>query len=456
MKTLILTTLLVAGGALTSTAAPLPQPIKPAGRLVCLNDTLWLHSPELNIKQAYRVSEADSVLRFNFGSINKPYTFGISNGKDDISFRHSDLPRVKVEVSNGKRSVNVYMTAFMNPESKFTEEHKLQFNNQVVTEVPEVYELTNILLSLTPHCRRTPGLLDMDKPYYKEVQQHFAQFEGSPLVDALSKAMDEDPDMYLSFRNSGFGYMFKFDELVETPDYKNFNGRLGIRDFKLQIEDFAKRSGFRRFYAKHKEYYGQLVAAQNQWVNLKDMKSWLEQRYPNRFNAYRVVLSPLAGNQYNVNTFESNKFSEAVMFVYAFDPAVARKESAAVTRYKLWQIVFNEIAKAYIQPVTDTQTASLNTSVKNVKQWNTGSDYHTPYETFNVYMTNALLALYMNDHMNATDFTATYTLLRGRMENERGFVQFGTFADEMLAQHRKGVTDANTLHSQMMSWMQTK
>ncbi|MCA6363022.1 MAG: DUF4932 domain-containing protein [Bacteroidetes bacterium] len=446
MKTLILTTVLVAGVALTSLAAPLPQPIKPAGRLVCLNDTLWLQSPELNLKQAYRVSEADSVLRFNFGSQQMPYTFGISNGRETINFRHSDLPRVKVEVSNGSRMVNVYLTAFMNPEAKFTEEHKLQFNNQVLAEVPEVYELTNILLSLTPHCRRNAGLVDMQKAYYKEVQTHFAMFEGSPLVDALSKALDEDPGMYLSFRNSGFGYTFKFDELVETADYKNFNGRLGIRDFKLQIEDFAKRSGFRKFYARHKEYYNQLAATHNQWVNMKDMKSWLEQRYPARFNAYRVILSPLAGNSHQIHTFDNNKFTEAVIFTYSADAANLRKETAAATRYNLWKMIFTELAKAYAQPVAEA--TSLNTA-----QWNSGSNNRTANETFNAYITAGMLALYMNDHMNATDFTSTYAMLIESMEKEQGLIKFGAFSNEALAQHRKGVADANTLHSNMLGWM---
>ena len=448
MKTLILTTVLVAGGALTSLAAPLPQPIKPAGRLVCLNDTLWLHSPELNLKQAYRVSEADSALRFNFGSETTPYTFGISNGQETINFRHSDLPRVKVEVSNGKRSVNVYLTAFMNPEARFTEEHKLQFNNQVIAEVPEVYELTNILLSLTPHCRRNAGTTDTQKAYYKEVQTHFAAFEGSPLVDALSKALDEDPGMAISFRNSGFGYTFKYDELVETADYKNFNGRLGIRDFKLQIEDFAKRSGFRKFYAKHKEYYSQLATTHNQWVNMKDMKSWLEQRYPARFNAYRVILSPLAGNSHQVHTFENNKFTEAVIFTYAADAATMRKETVAATRYSLWKMVFTELAKAYVTPASENQATTLNAA-----QWNAGPQKRTEAETFNVYMTAAMLALYMNDHMNATDFTATYATLVESMEKEQGLIKFGAFSDEALAQHRNGVKDANTLHSSMLGWM---
>jgi hypothetical protein len=446
MKTLILTTVLVAGVALTNLAAPLPQPAKPAGRLVCLNDTLWLHSPELNLKQAYRVSEADSVLRFNFGSETKPYTFGISNGQETISFRHSDLPHVKVEVSNGKRLVNVYLTAFMNPEASFGEEHKLQFNNQVITEVPEVYELTNILLSLTPHCRRNAGIIDTQKAYYKEVNTYFAPFEGSPLVAALSKALDEDPGMYISFRNSGFGYTFKYDELVETADYKNFNGRLGIRDFKAQIEDFAKRSGFRKFYTKHKEYYNQLAATHNQWVNIKDMKNWLEQRYPTRFNACRVILSPLAGNSHQIHCFESNKFSEAVIFTSAADAVNLRKETAAATRYTLWKMIFPELAKAYVQPAAEA--TSLNTA-----QWNSGNNNRTAGDTFNAYMTAGMLALYMNDHMNAADFTATFVLLTESTEKEAGLVKFGAFANEMLVLHRNGTTGADALHSSMTAWM---
>lgn len=453
MKTLILITALVTGGALTSLAAPLPQPIKQAGRMVCAHDTLWLNSPELNIREAYRVSEMDSVMRFNFGSTGKPYTFSISNGSETMNFSHSDLPRVKVEVTNGNKLVNVYITAFMNPEARFGEEHKLQFNNQVVVEVPEVYELTNILLSLTPHCRRDSNLIDMTKPYFKEVQQYFAQWEASPLVNALSKTLDEDPDMYLSFRNSGFGYSFKFDELVENPDYKNFNGRLGIRDFKLQIEDFAKRSGFRKFYAKHKDYYSRLVDAENQWVNLKDMKQWLEQRYPNRYNAYRIILSPLVSGWHNVNSFENNNFSEAVMFIYAFDPSAPRKESVAATRYKLWRIVFTEIDHAYINPVTDAHSAELGKAITDLKKWNRSSGYNSAYETFNEYMTFGVFLLYMNDHMSAADLNIAYPMLKNMMENQRGFIQFGNFADELLAQHRSGITDVNQLHTHMLNWM---
>jgi hypothetical protein len=397
------------------------------------------------------------VMRFNFGSIDKPYTFGITNGKDSLNYRHSELPRVQVNVTNGKQLVSLYMIAFMNPEVTFDEEHKRAFDNQVVVEVPEVYELTNVLLALTPHCRRDSNLVDMNKAYFKEVQLQFAQWESSPLVAALNKALEADPDMYLSFRNSGFAYSFQFDELVENTNYKNFNGKLGVKDFKVQIEDFAKRSGFRKFYSKHKAYYKTLTDAQNQWVNLASMKTWLEARYPNRINAYRIILSPLVNGWHNVNNFSDNNFNEAVMFIYAFDPSAPRKETAAVTRYQLCRIIFTELDHAYVNPITDAHTAALNAAMPDLKPWKAESntDYNSAYETFNEYMTFALFALYMNDHMSAADFNTTYPLLQKMMTERRGFSKFSQFSDALLVLHRTGEKDPNTLCTQMIGWVKT-
>ncbi|MGL5892821.1 MAG: hypothetical protein ACRC3B_23205 [Bacteroidia bacterium] len=50
-------------------------------------------------------------------------------------------------------------------------------------------------------------------------------------------------------------------------------------------------------------------------------------------------------------------------------------------------------------------------------------------------------------------FDIAYPMLKSMMEKQRGFVQFGSFSDELLAKHRSGVTDVNQLHTHMLNWM---
>lgn len=455
MKIKTLLTIMVLAIAMSSFAAPLSKPTHKIDRLICPNDTLWVYSPEITYSVPIKISTMNTSERFNFGALDKPYSFGITNGIDSFEYEHQKLPRVHIDVSNGKRSVDVFLFAYMNPQAKFDEDHKREFDNQVVVEIPEAYEMVNILLSLTTYCRQDSDLLDMQKPYFHEVQQTFAQWENSPLVVALNKALEQDKEAYISFRNSGFAYHFEFDKLVESKDYRNFNSRLGINDFKLQLEDFAQRSGFRKFYAKHKLYYKSLIDAHQQWVNVKEMKTWLENRFSNRFNAYRVILSPLVSNKHTINTFSDSDFKEAVLFINAFDPSATRSESTLQTRYRLWSIAFTEMSRLYLDPVSDRHINEVNTTFNNSTYWKSpnGSNENKANSIFNEYMKLGLLTLYMNDHMSSADFTAIYETHKTTAENKLGFQRFGLFSDELLKLHRNGEKDIDKLYTYMLEWM---
>ena len=68
-----------------------------------------------------------------------------------------------------------------------------------------------------------------------------------------------------------------------------------IPENRRLINDFSQQTGFKSFYRSQRDFYQNLIQNYHQLGDLEDMWSWLETRYPNRIQSYRILCSPMTG-----------------------------------------------------------------------------------------------------------------------------------------------------------------
>lgn len=391
--------------------------------------------------------------------------------EDTVAFSYTNTPYrqwhyVTLQSPRGSTTVILRFNEYV---AEFTDTYMMQHTGKVQVEVPEVYELANIIWALSPGGRQA-GNLYRHSGYYRSAEKHFKPYLDHPVFKSLSLQREEALYRYLSFRENSLGYAFEGDKLVHGGTYfhvfgdrKVFGGLFAA--LLPQVEDFARVSGFREFYRKHQPTYRKLIRREQQLLSVQDMWAWLEANFPGRFQTYKIVFSPLIGSTHSTQQFwftGNNRldwFKEAVMFVSGPQPIDDRKElSENQKKGVMHGIVFTEIDHNYVNPESARYRDVID-SVFSQRQWWTGKGgdtdhYETPVSLFNEYMTHALFSLYVRDRFD--DATAGY-LIQDRerlMVEKRQYTRFREFNQALMALYaqRKAGDTVKDLYPAILAW----
>ena len=170
--------------------------------------------------------------------------------------------------------------------------------------------------------------------------------------------------------------MFEVDRIRLDGIHWKAEWRDTFKPRRHLVEDFARTSRFREFYRDNMSYYQEQIARYKREVPVEQMWQWIEERFPARFDSYRIVLSPLVGGTHNTQDFSNGKFCEAVMFV-AMGP-ILEGEIDNIKRMSAARIVFTEIDHNYVNPVTDRFEGRVNKVFADYKKWNQQQGYSSP------------------------------------------------------------------------------
>lgn len=320
-------------------------------------------------------------------------------------------------------------------------------------EIPEVYELLNVALVLTDDAVAS-GLVDPRTAYYQAVVERFSPHRSHPLIDALRASLGSFPS-----HRSLFAYRFDGEVIVHDGQYgTGWRSEASFAEYLPLLEDFARVSGFREFYAEHQPYYGELVDSYLATVPLDAMWNWLEGEFQQECDAYRVVISPLVGGWHNTFLFRDRQhdYHEIVMFVPAVTAGGSGTEPTDPAAQAMTaRVVFTEIDHNYVNPATDDRRhlGQVTRVFADVTAWNTGPGYSTPGETFNEYMTWAVFSLWAREAYELEVFGVVNEATVGVM-NRRGFVRFAEFNQALLDLYEKR-GDGETvfdLYPKLLKW----
>ncbi len=319
-------------------------------------------------------------------------------------------------------------------EPVYTAEYKQAVTGKASFEIPEVLELTQIAVSLTNYNDK-----NRTGQYWKDVDTYFSKYKTHPLIAELkSQIINFNADYDL--RMGAFAHEFDANGNIVTglyPFSKFGDGKNRFPKLKAQFEDFAKQSDFRAFYKNQKINYDFQIKKQAELMPMRQMWDWLEQRFDDRSQSYKVIFSPLFGGNHNTVWFETKGFRESIFFI-SYVGNDFQTQNQKIREGLASRIVFTEIDHNYVNPVSEKCKRQINKTFKDWEKWNTGSQgYKSAILTFNEYMTWAVFTLYAYDTFEKNDFEKINQETENFIVNQRGFKKFKAFNQYLLSEYQK-------------------
>lgn len=425
----------------------------------CPNDTFKIRfkdEPELSV---FTASRKDKISPGTDAYPDEYAVFYYGNDSLRINY-HNNLPYAHNIYLNfaspkGKTTLRFH---FNSRTAHFSKEYITKHKDLVRYDIPEVYELANIIWTLSPSGQRSEDPYKTGD-YYQRVVNYFKPWMNHPVFKQLNFPDSVVAMEYYNFRENSFA--FNIDEkaaakgkvklLYNGPYYYVFGDELADSSLfgrlKPLVEDFANKSNFRKFYRENKSWYAQQTARAEKLLPMRAMWQWLEKNFPNnKYQSYRLVFSPLIGGSHSTQRYSTwygdVRFGENVMFVCGparYDSSKATSEKQKEGLYS--GVVFTEIDHNYVNPATNRYAKKVDSLFSKRAIWTRRTSstdfYGNAVSVFNEYMTHAAFCVYVDDVYDA----ATAAFVIGRREemmvNRRGFTRFREFNQELLRLHRE-------------------
>ena len=357
------------------------------------------------------------------------------------------------------------------PAAVFDKAYRVRHKGKTFVEIPEVYELVNIAIAMTPTGIADKNMVFKNSEYYARVRQWFDKFKDHPLLAELDDALKKNINVYSTMKMNG--YAFEFDEggkIVQSKIYDRtgFRGERSnfLRPYLAQLQSFADASDFRKFYKENSTTYQEQIHFYRETANVAEMKRWLDKNFPgsNDYDTYKIIFSPLVAYNQSSTWFESNGFRELqphVNFPYPQDLGRHFKDGLSQAAEVIFRgnIVFTEINHGYINPEAEKYTDQIIKAISNRDRWvdkSKGPGYYGGIAAFNEYMNWGLVSLRIADYAPRDEQEKMIAAIDKMMTERRGFPQFAAF-DKMLVDlyrnKKRGQTIAD-LYPQIIEWFE--
>lgn len=327
-------------------------------------------------------------------------------------------------------TILVSIQTYAQSEANFDIRYISEMTDSVTYEIPEVQELVHIVFCLTPFGLASDEIIDKQTEYYKEVMSHFSDFKDDKVVKKINQQLRRG--RYSRLKMDAVGFHFNGDEIEKSPYYPqlNWDDKNWLVKYIPDLEEFAQKSDFKNFYKKHLPFYNKEVELLKEQLAVRKQWQWLESKFNNRYQSYRITFSPLVGGTHSTNRFKENDFRQAIMFIQSgIQPEDYKdKYTAKQVEGLMGRIVFTEIDHNYVNPLSDKFQKEINEAFNEVSDWNTGKyGYSSPMATFNEYMTHSLYSLFVLDNYSKVDAELIIGKHEELMVERRGFYRYKEF-----------------------------
>lgn len=351
------------------------------------------------------------------------------------------------------------------PPARFDADYQAAHRGKTVVEVPEVYELVNIAIAVSPYGQGDRDMVYHDSSYYEAVQAHFTPYVDHPLIKRVDAMLRQDRSDYFNFKMNGYAFVFDADgRIARSPVYDRtgFAGSLdnAVLPYLDDLQDFANVSGFRTFYRHHQKLYRQQVRFFEEEAQVARISSWLQERFPSvkPYDGVKIVFSPLVAYNQSLTTLEADGYRELqphVNYPYGASRGLSA-QGAAVERSA---ILFTEMNHGFINPVAAKYRPRIANALAERAVWaddaKAPANYPGAEALFNEYMNWALVSLYYHDLMSPGDFAIAHGSMVDNMQLGRGFRKFAEFDAELrrlYAARAPGQT-LEDLFPRMLDWL---
>ncbi|CAN5403764.1 hypothetical protein BH09BAC4_BH09BAC4_17780 [soil metagenome] len=415
--------------------------------------------------------------RGNFNGVNGlptsfSYSFGLERATSPLAFV-SEKDSISMTLQHGITTIcQIIREAQHDTVTCFFTSHKLVkaavFNDaykkanegKTSLEIPEVYELINVVFALTNY-GKTPAIYK-ETDYYPAVIAHFSPCKNHPAVRSIDSLLAKSEGNYYNLKMDSYAYRFDGAKLINGGVYDRVNwGEVNeLAPYIPLLEEFAKQSKFRTFYRKHTPYYESLIEDFRKNVDVATMKAWLEKQFPTtHYSSVKVLFSPLVGWNQSANRFEDNGFTEAQMHInFPFVSTTAKKQLLDIIKGKRMTIAFTELNHSYLNPEAEKYTKDIAVAFKNLTDWTDpnkpAASYNNDLSCFEEYMNYGLVTLLYNDIFDQKIAETLRADIEKGMVDRRGFRRFKEFDQELLRlyQTRKPGQTVADLYPAIIAW----
>lgn len=160
----------------------------------------------------------------------------------------------------------------------FTKKFRVENQGIAKVEVDEVKELLHIMIALTEVGLDNDDMVEQKGQYYQDVLKAFKPFKDEPIILLFDSLIKSNPLQYIFLTGNAVSYNFKGNRLVPDKHYLfpaqsvSAHTRISVNPittYKSQIEAFALKTGFRKFYAQQQSFYQSIVGRFNELANLQ-------------------------------------------------------------------------------------------------------------------------------------------------------------------------------------------
>jgi hypothetical protein len=372
------------------------------------------------------------------------------------------------------------------PAAVFDAAYRSAHAGKIDVEVPEVYELVNIAIAMTPTGLADRNLVYHDSDYYAAMRRWFDPFKDHPALAALDAALKQGPAWYPTLKMNGYAFAFDAQgRIVQSPVYDRtgFSGerRNTLRAFIPQLQAFADASKFRDFYHQQQPAYAAQIAfyaggdgacggggaGGAGGAGVEAMRAWLDLNFPGAagYGGYKIIFSPLVAYSQSATWLESDGYRELQAHVnFPYPQDVARRTHGATLSKTAetilrGDIVFTELNHGYINPEGDRYAGRVTRATSHRERWvdpARGADYYAGISAFNEYMNWGLVSLRAIDFAPAGEQQTLIAIVDEMMTQRRGFPRFAAFDAFLvdLYRHRAPGTTVAQLYPRIIEWFE--
>lgn len=329
---------------------------------------------------------------------------------------------------------------------------KVTAQESLIVELPETYELSNIILAMTKYGQSDKLEVQKNSAYYREILDYFEPVKNHPLLDSVNYSRAKW-DYYLSFRTDAYAYTFdatgklkRVNDFYSMDELKPFDTHLAL------INDFVTKSKFRQFYQQHQTFYNYIINNYKTYFHVAASFTFLNERIgkPANFNSnqkYIVVLSPLV---YRMNCHRDIDDQTVADFPSASEDFINGITSGnPISRVVQSHNLFTEADHGYINPISD-KYEKLITQSFDTKKWDMESGYEG-ISVFNEYMTWAVYDLFIKEYF--PDKADSIAIQWQYQNADRGFWAQNIFANKMVElYYKKGQKKFESIYVPFLKW----
>lgn len=369
------------------------------------------------------------------------YRFISDGGSVEVPVEAGKASELVIEVGGVAHHVRIDGTR---PAAVFDQRYQARHRGRVSVEIPEVYELVNVAIAVTPTGIDKPDLVFQRSDYYTRMRRWFDRHRDHPLVAKLDTELKEGH----YGRIKANAYALEFDgkgRIVPSKVYDRIHRwrpSNPLLPFLADLQSFADATRFRRFYRANAPLYREQIAFYRDRADVAGMKRWLHRNFPDSkdFDTVKVIFSPLVAYSQESIEHKSNGFSELqphVNFPYPVDFQGLKSERAATVARG--NIVFTEMNHGYIWSYREKHLDRILKATGNRDHWVDRAKIGDSYRgggLFDEYMNWGLVTLRVVDHVPAEEQAELIERVERMMVERRGFRQFAAFDQALLALYR--------------------